>query len=169
MGVNDLNILKWLDENLEKTILCIFLSIMVVVMGVQVVARYIFNSSLSWSEELSRYLFIWSAFLSLPYTIKNGIALKIDQLLTLFSQDGKRVINIIGYILMLVFFTFMLFKATEVVQIAINSGQRSPALGLPMYLVQASSVVGFILAIVRVVQFLVINIKILYEKKTKEV
>lgn len=164
-----MNILKWLDENLEKTILCIFLSIMVVVMGVQVVARYIFNSSLSWSEELSRYLFIWSAFLSLPYTIKNGIALKIDQLLTLFSQDGKRVINIIGYILMLVFFTFMLFKATDVVQIAINSGQRSPALGLPMYLVQASSVVGFILAIVRVVQFLVINIKILYEKKTKEV
>lgn len=164
-----MNILKWLDENLEKTILCIFLSIMVVVMGVQVVARYIFNSSLSWSEELSRYLFIWSAFLSLPYTIKNGIALKIDQLLTLFSEDGKRVINIIGYILMLVFFTFMLFKATEVVQIAINSGQRSPALGLPMYLVQASSVVGFILAIVRVVQFLVINIKILYEKKTKEV
>lgn len=164
-----MNILKWLDENLEKTILCIFLSIMVVVMGVQVVARYIFNSSLSWSEELSRYLFIWSAFLSLPYTIKNGIALKIDQLLTLFSEDGKRVINIIGHILMLVFFTFMLFKATDVVQIAINSGQRSPALGLPMYLVQASSVVGFILAIVRVVQFLVINIKILYEKKTKEV
>ncbi|MBZ2174909.1 TRAP transporter small permease [Schnuerera sp. xch1] len=154
-----MNLLKWLDENLEKFVLGVFLSIMVVVMGIQVVARYVFNSSLTWSEELTRFIFVWSAFLTLPYTIKFGISLKIDQLLNLFTKDIRKVLNIISHILMLVFFIFMLYNATDVVRSAINSGQRSPAIGLPMYLIQVSSVVGFALTIVRVLQSLVIYIR----------
>lgn len=155
MGANNLDIIRWLDKNIEKVLLCIFLGVMVVVMSVQVVARYVFNSSLSWSEELTRYLFIWSAFLSLPFTIRYGIALKIDHFLILLSKNAKRIVNIIGHILMLVFFIFMLLQSLDVVQSAINSGQKSPALGLPMYIVQVSSTVGFTLAIIRTVQSLI--------------
>ncbi|NLX61290.1 MAG: TRAP transporter small permease [Tissierellia bacterium] len=154
-----MNLIKWLDKNLEKAILSIFLLLMIVVMGAQVVARYVFNSSLSWSEELTRYLFIWSAFLSLPYTIRYGIALKIDQHLNIFSKGVSRAINIIGHILMLFFFLFMFFQSADVVGISFNSGQKSPALGLPMYVVQMSSFIGFGLAIVRVVQSLFMYIR----------
>ena len=30
---------------------------------IQVILRYVFNSPMTWSEELARYLFIWCAFL----------------------------------------------------------------------------------------------------------
>jgi TRAP-type C4-dicarboxylate transport system permease small subunit len=128
-------------------------------MGVQVVARYVFNSSLSWSEELTRYLFVWSAFLSLPYTIKTNIALKIDQLFTVLPEGVKKVLWIIGYLLMFIFFIFMFKNSIGVVQSSMNSGQRSPALGLPMYLIQFSSLVGFGLAIIRTLQALILTIK----------
>ena len=154
-----MNILKWLDENLEKFILCAFLSIMIVVMGIQVTARYVLNSSLTWSEELTRFLFVWSAFLTLPYTIKFGLSLKIDQLLEVFPKGIRKFINIINHILMFVFFVFMFYHSTGVVQSAINSGQRSPALGIPMYIVQISSVVGFGLAAIRILQSLIISLK----------
>ncbi len=154
-----MNALKWLDENFEKFILGNLLTLMILIMGVQVVARYIFNSSLSWSEELTRYLFVWSAFLSLPYTIKTNIALKIDQLFTVLPEGVKKVLWVVGYVLMFVFFTFMFKNAFGVVQSSINSGQRSPALGLPMYLIQLSSLVGFGLAIIRTLQALILTVK----------
>ena len=52
--------LQWLDENLEEVLLVIALAAMAVIMGIQVIARYIFGASLSWSEELTRYIFIWA-------------------------------------------------------------------------------------------------------------
>ena len=53
-------VLQWLDENLEEVLLVIALAAMAVIMGIQVIARYIFGASLSWSEELTRYIFIWA-------------------------------------------------------------------------------------------------------------
>ncbi|OCW57371.1 hypothetical protein AWJ14_18085 [Hoeflea olei] len=42
------------------------------VMTAQVVMRYGFNSSLLWSEELCRYLLIWSAFLAMIFAYERG-------------------------------------------------------------------------------------------------
>ena len=60
-------VLNWLDANLEQFLLCILLAAMAIVMGIQVFCRYVLSMSLSWSEELTRYLFIWSGFLSVSY------------------------------------------------------------------------------------------------------
>ena len=70
-----MKILKWLDDNLEETILLVLLVIMTGLMGIQIISRYIFNASLSWSEELTRYLFIWSGFISISYCIKKWISI----------------------------------------------------------------------------------------------
>ena len=43
-------ILHWLDENLEEFLLVLFLILMTLIMGVQVLSRYILGASLSWSE-----------------------------------------------------------------------------------------------------------------------
>ena len=64
--------LQWLDENLEEVLLVIALAAMAVIMGIQVIARYIFGASLSWSEELTRYIFIWAGFLSVSYCTKKS-------------------------------------------------------------------------------------------------
>lgn len=70
--------LKKLEKNFEEIILMTLLVLMSIVLGLQIVARYVFNNSLSWSEELVRYLFIWSTFLGIPYSIKKGISIRVD-------------------------------------------------------------------------------------------
>lgn len=57
-----MKIIRWLDDNLEEALLIALLVMMTLLMGLQVFSRYILNASLSWSEELTRYLFIWSGF-----------------------------------------------------------------------------------------------------------
>ena len=49
-----MKVLKWLDNNLEQAILLILLCGMTIVMGGQIIARYAFSASLSWSEEITR-------------------------------------------------------------------------------------------------------------------
>lgn len=71
-----MKIIRWLDDNLEEALLIALLVLMTLLMGLQVFSRYILNASLSWSEELTRYLFIWSGFLSISYCIKSGFPLK---------------------------------------------------------------------------------------------
>ena len=46
-----MKILKWLDRNLEEKLMMVLLMAMVLIMGIQVVCRYVFNNSLSWTEE----------------------------------------------------------------------------------------------------------------------
>lgn len=50
-------VLKRLDRYLEEFLLVAFLGAMTLIMGVQVVSRYVFGMSLSWSEEITRYLY----------------------------------------------------------------------------------------------------------------
>ena len=73
-------ILHYLDEYLEEFLMVIFLIAMTLIMGIQVFSRYILGMSLSWSEEITRYLFIWSAFLSVSlytdFSTKRKIALE---------------------------------------------------------------------------------------------
>ena len=151
--------LKWVDENLEKAIIGVMLTLMILIMGIQVVSRYVFNASLTWSEELTRYLFVWSGFLSLPYTIKAGITLKIDQFYNMLPEGLRKALNVINHVVMIVFFTFMCYHSVGVVGSAIRSGQKSPALGLPMHLVQVAAVVGFGLAVLRTAQVLYSTMK----------
>ena len=50
--------LKWLDEDLEETLLMILLVAISVVMMAQVVMRYFFRQSMSWPEEFCRFCFV---------------------------------------------------------------------------------------------------------------
>ena len=51
--------LKWLNKNFEEFIMVSFLMIMTLIMGIQICARYLFNNSMAWTEEITRYLFVW--------------------------------------------------------------------------------------------------------------
>ena len=63
--------INWLDKHLEETFLIIMLVLIACVSMAQVIIRKIPGmASLTWAEEICRFFWIWSVFVSLPYTIK---------------------------------------------------------------------------------------------------
>ncbi len=52
-------VFTWLNKNLEEFLMVAVLITMTAIMGIQVVFRYAFGTSFSWSEEITRYIFIW--------------------------------------------------------------------------------------------------------------
>ena len=147
-----MKVLRWLDDNLEEVILIVLLICMVLIMGTQVVARYIFNQSLSWSEELTQYMFVWATFISVSYCVKKRISIKIEQFINVLPERGKTWLRLLRHTLVFVFCIVMLPYSVEYVRQAIDSGATSAALGIPMYFIQSAPLVGFILLAIRVVQ-----------------
>lgn len=163
-----MKVVRWLDEYFEENVLVILLALISVVMMTQIIMRYAFSASLSWPEEFTRYCFVWSVFIGTSYSVKKRNMLRIDAITGLFSQRGKDYMNLIVEIIILLFFGFLCFNSIEVVQRLYVSGQTSPAMELPMYLVYASTVVGFGLTIIRSLQNLVILTKVLKHKEILE-
>lgn len=62
---------------------------MVVVVSLQVLLRYAFNTSLDWAEDVARLLFVWSIFLAVPLGVKHGSHIAIE-LLTLRLPPSAR-------------------------------------------------------------------------------
>ncbi len=149
------NIIKCIYKNLEEILIVTALLIMVVVMGLQVFSRYILSSSLSWSEELTRYLFIWIGFMSISFCIKCDISIKIDQLLHHLSKSWCSIIKICVYIVEIILFIYLLPFAVSYLRQAVSSGQISPAMGIKMYYLQIAPAVAFSLSIIRIIEKLI--------------
>ena len=95
--------LHWLDENLEEFLLVVMLAAMTLIMGIQIFSRYALGQSLSWSEEVTRFLFIWSGFLSVSYCSKKCLSIKIEQFVAAFPRRGKALFKVVNHTFELIF------------------------------------------------------------------
>ena len=73
---------KLLDglDRLVCWLIMLSMALMVVVVSVQVVLRYGFNSSLDWADDIGRLLFVASVFLAVPIAVKQGAHISIGLL-----------------------------------------------------------------------------------------
>ena len=152
--------IHWLDANLEEFLLVILLVAMTFIMGIQVVCRYALGMPLSWSEELTRCIFIWCGFLSVSYCSKRCLSIKIEQFVAVFSRRKKALIKVVNHTCELIFFLFLLPYAYAYMMSAVESGQVSPACSIPMYYVQAAPFVSFLLVTFRILQRWIIEFQV---------
>lgn len=150
--------LKWLNKRFEDTILVFLLALITCVMMAQIIARTFFHS-MTWPEEFSRYCYIWTVFLSLGYTIKERNALKVGLVMDLLPHKVRKIIEIIVNIIMLVLFAVFFRYAIIYTNKIRLTGQVSPAMQFPMWIMYMSTVVGFGLAAIRMLQEIISNFK----------
>lgn len=144
--------LKWLDEDLEETILMILLVAIAVVMMVQVVMRYFFRQSMSWPEEFCRFCFVYSGFISMGYCVRRGKMLKVDILVTFFPKFLQRVLDLVGRVVTLLFFAYLGFYAYQATMNSYRGGMTSPAMEVPMWFIYAAVLIGSALGFIRQIQ-----------------
>lgn len=145
-------IIHWLDDKLEITLCVALMTLMTVIIFIQVIMRYVFKDSLTWSEELARYCFIWLIYLGISYGCKIMKHIKIDAALKLFPAKIRPYVVILGDLCVLAFAVYIVITGWKLTLFQIEMGKTSPALGLPLQFVNAAPVVGFFLAAIRQIQ-----------------
>ncbi|HWO97353.1 MAG TPA: TRAP transporter small permease [Bacillus sp. (in: firmicutes)] len=117
-------------ENLLNILMAVALAVMVVLVFSNVVLRYAFNSGITWSEEMSRYLFIWLTFLGAIGAFKNKEHLGVDMLLKRLPNKMKKVFLVISDLLIL--FVLLLILDGSWKMTLINIDSKAPATGMPL-------------------------------------
>ena len=80
--------LRFLDNNLEKIICVTCLALMSVIIVAQVFFRYVLKNSISWSEEIARYLFIWLIYIGISYGVKMDRHISVDAVCAMLPAEG---------------------------------------------------------------------------------
>ena len=73
----------------------VLLAVMLTVVMSQVVFRYALGSSLSWSEEVSKSLMVWTVFFVAPWAYRNGANVSIGVLQDGFSARFRAVVQLL--------------------------------------------------------------------------
>ena len=113
-----------------KFIIAACLAAMVVLVFGNVFLRYVFNSGITVSEELSRWLMVWLTFLGAIVALREHAHLGVDTLVRALPATGKRICFVLSYSLML--YADWLLLAGSWRQTIINIDDRAPATGLSL-------------------------------------
>lgn len=111
-----------------KFIIALFLSLMAIFVFGNVILRYLFNSGITWSEEVSRFLFIWLIFLGAILALKDNEHLGVDSLVKKLPLRGKKLIYVISNLIMLIILVLIFDGSWKLT--VLNIDQSAPATGM---------------------------------------
>ena len=130
--------------------LCTLLVAIVTVTFLQVISRYVLQTSLAWTEELARYLFIWLAGLGAAYAFKMRAHFLLRFVVDRCSAGVQNAIAALVAVLMIAFLTMFVWQALQYT-LSVSS-QTAPGTGLSKAVPASSAVVGGLLMLYYVIR-----------------
>lgn len=121
-----------------STLNAAMLALMAILVFGNVVLRYAFNSGIMWSEEMSRFLFIWLCFIGAIGALKDNEHLGVDALVKKLSVGKKRILYTLSN-LIVIYLLWLVLEGSWKVAFA-NLGTPAPVTGLPMFYIYITGV-----------------------------
>ena len=113
-----------------KVVMVVLFAWMVISLGIQVFARYIFHKSFVWTDESARYCMIWMVFLGASEILFNDEHIKVTVIEDLLHGASKKVLAVIQDIIGLVFSIMLAYYSFR--QLALACKAVSSNMGVNM-------------------------------------
>jgi len=139
-------------RHLEEAIVAVGIASASVVLFINVVLRYFFNSGWEWAEEFARYAIVWIVFVGGSICARKGMHLAVDAVTVRMSHARQRMTRLVVDALCIAFCLFLMRYGYDMADMARDSGQITAALGIPIYMVYLALPVGGALMAVRFAQ-----------------
>lgn len=138
-----MSLLRRLDHGLARLEATLLAGLVLAMTGAtlaQVIARYVFNDPLIWSEETARYLFVWVSLIGAALATREGTHYVLDALLGRFPRAGRLAARAGAFAVSAGFLAILL--RTGISETAQASLQDSATLPIGMALPYAAIPVG---------------------------
>lgn len=122
---------------------------------VAVILRNVFNTFLFWSEESIIYLIIFSTFLGAVITLRAQEHVNVDVIATFLGRRGKRVMALLALAITLLYLGAVGWFAWQLLFEPFSTSTTTPALDLPLWVVESSVALGFTLMFLRAIELIV--------------
>jgi TRAP-type C4-dicarboxylate transport system permease small subunit len=120
--------------------------------GLNVIVREItpqYASLFAWIDEASRILMVWVVFLSIGIAFDRGRHIAMTTFINSFSNKNflyfGKIIDLLGF----VFSLYCIWLGFKITIFVFNSGQVSPTLNIPMFILYVAPTLGFLLISIR--------------------
>jgi C4-dicarboxylate transporter DctM subunit len=151
---------RW--DALEKWVAALIMCFALVLSFYSVVARYVFHWSLDWSDEIAVYAVVWSVFFGISSLIKTDGHVRVDLVITRFSEKRQRILDFYHTLLGLAFVAVVAWGGFLLVQKAHATGITSEShLKFKMYLPFLVMPIGGLLLVFRMAERLLMLSRIL--------
>ena len=124
---------------------------MILCLMAQVAARMTLGTSIAWTEELSRYTFLWSVFLGAALVAKRGAHVRVTAQFLWMGDKARMVFRVIGDIIWVCFLIFIAFSSLPVIEEGFEFPEISPTMGFAKAWVESIIPLSFVLVAWRVV------------------
>lgn len=153
-----------ISEKIEEWFLAILLSVVVTLVLAQVISRYLFAFPMGWSVELSRYIFVWIAWISASYAVQKNSHIRVEILKDRLKENYKKIFDLIALLIWFTFAAFLAIAGTQFIMLIGKTNQNSPSLEVPMWIVYLGVPIAGLLMAIRLIQQIII---ILQEKNVE--
>ena len=141
-------------NRIEEFLIASFMAAATLVTFAAVVMRYVTGSGIDWAQELTIYLFIWMAKFGAAYGVRTGIHIGVDFLVNWVRPSIRRAMVIAALSLGVIFTGSIAFFGARWVIFIYGTGQVSPDMEMPMWIVYLAIPFGSGLMCYRFVQVL---------------
>ncbi len=136
-------------EDYIGTVIFVF---MTVLLTVQVVSRYLFNHSFTWTEELSVVMFVWLIYLGVSGAVTKRKHLRIDALINVLPFKAKKFLLILDNVIMFLFCLGIIPAIMNIINNFADKGAVTSLLRMPKVVVYGIIPFGMVLTCIRLVQ-----------------
>lgn len=123
----------------------LFFLLMIVLVLVQIVARYIFSSPPPWTEEFARWSMICSVLVFSIIITKENDHILMDYFINKLPDFLKNILEVSINGILSVFCFLMAYSGVKLMQTSIACNQKAPGSGIPLYLVYSILPAAFVL------------------------
>jgi len=137
-------------DKLENIVLAVMVIGMILTILLQIIGRVI-GHPFAWTEETSRYLFLWMMFVALAAGFNKAESSRVTLFLMIGPKWLKKFSEILYAVVVVFFFGFMIVYGSEVVKQQISMGEMGTALQIPMYIIGICVPISGVLGIIGVI------------------
>lgn len=143
-------ILTWI----ENTIAALALGSATLLTILGVILRYLFGYSIFWGEEAVIYLLILSTFIGAVIALRHNEHVGVDALSFLFRARGRWILAILSTLIGVIYCVAFGTQAWLMISEPALQNTVTPALGIPLWIVELSVPIGLTLMLVRALEIL---------------
>lgn len=141
-------------NHLEESLIAAFMAAATLITFIAVALRYTTGAGISWAQELTIYLFIWMAKFGAAYGVRTGIHVGVDVLVRKLRPARQRLFISLGLGLGAFFTAVVVLLGIKFVNFSYETGQTSPDLEWPMWVIYLGVPLGSALMCYRFLQVL---------------
>ncbi|WP_179134440.1 TRAP transporter small permease [Oceanobacillus timonensis] len=144
--------ISWLYYHAEEIISGFLLASLIIILFVQVIGRYLFNTSFAATVELIQFAFLGLIYITASLGAKKGVHIRVTAHLKLLPEKIRNILAMVTDLIWISFNIFVVYQGLIMFNQMTSNSLYSPVMGWDMKYIFLIIPIGFLLQTIRIVE-----------------